>query len=100
MEILIFKKSDLIQFKKELLSDFESLLSKTVQERKQNQWVTEDEACKILDVSKSTIQNYRKKGVLPFSQYGSKIKYKSLDLQAFLERNYINNYLNNSKYEC
>ncbi|MDF1866872.1 MAG: helix-turn-helix domain-containing protein [Saprospiraceae bacterium] len=100
MQVELIQKSDLEQLKSELLFNFESLLKKTIKEKQEKQWITENEACKLLDVSKSTIQNYRKKGVIPFSQYGSKIKYKSTDLQAFLEKNYIKNYLNNSKHEC
>lgn len=100
MKLEIIQQNDLEQFKKELLTEVKFLLKEVIQEGIKKDWLTENEACKKLDVSKSTIQNYRKNGVLPFSQFGNKIKYKRTDLQAFLERNYIKNYLNQSNYEC
>jgi excisionase family DNA binding protein len=100
MELKIINQNDLEQFKKELLTEVKFLLKEVIQEGIKKDWLTEYEACKKLDVSKSTIQNYRRNGVLPFSQFGNKIKYKRIDLQAFLESHYININLNVSKYEC
>lgn len=51
-------------------------------------WLSESKAMQFLDVSKSTIQRYRKNGLLPFSQYANKIMYKNTDLNMFLESNY------------
>lgn len=51
-------------------------------------WYNELEAMQYLNVSKSTIQSYRKKGLIEFSQYANKIHYKLSDLDAFLESNY------------
>jgi hypothetical protein len=39
-------------------------------------WLTGDEICKLLRVSKRTLQNYRDKRVIPFSQVERKIYYK------------------------
>ena len=43
---------------------------------------------KYLEVSKSTIQRYRKEGLLDFSQYQNKIYFKREDILSFLESNY------------
>ena len=51
-------------------------------------WLDIQEACKVLNVSKRTLQTYRDTGVLPFSQIGSKIYYKAVDIQAHLEKHY------------
>lgn len=52
-------------------------------------WLDNQEVCLILKISKRTLQNYRDNGVLPFSQIGNKIYYKSSDIEKHLEKNYI-----------
>lgn len=51
-------------------------------------WLTTEEVSKLLKVSKRTLQNYRDEGKLGFSQIGSKIYYRSSDIDAFLEEHY------------
>ena len=52
------------------------------------QWLTIDQVCKILRISRRTCQSYRDKGILPFSQHESKILFKKADIEKFLEENY------------
>ena len=52
-------------------------------------WLTGDDLCKLLRVSKRTLQNYRDKRVIPFSQIGRKIYYKYSDIVDYLELHYI-----------
>jgi excisionase family DNA binding protein len=53
-----------------------------------DQWLTIDQACKTLSISRRTLQSYRDQGILPFSQYAGKIYFKISDIEAHLERNY------------
>ncbi|MHA1748711.1 MAG: helix-turn-helix domain-containing protein [Promethearchaeota archaeon] len=55
-------------------------------------WLTNQEAAKILDVTLRTLQNYRDKGILPFSQVGSKIYYKVADIKKHLEGHYVKSF--------
>lgn len=55
-------------------------------------WLTGDEICKLLRVSKRTLQNYRDKRVIPFSQIGRKIYYKYSDIVNYLELHYVKSY--------
>lgn len=55
-------------------------------------WLTGDEICKLLRVSKRTLQNYRDKRVIPFSQIGRKIYYKYTDITDYLELHYVKPY--------
>jgi|WetSurMetagenome_2_1015567.scaffolds.fasta_scaffold1705406_1 excisionase family DNA binding protein len=55
-------------------------------------WLTGDEICKLLRVSKRTLQNYRDKRVIPFSQIGRKIYYKYSDIVDYLELHYVKPY--------
>jgi hypothetical protein len=54
-----------------------------------DEWLDNEDVCKLLRVTKRTLQNYRDNFVLPFSQIGKKILYKASDVQFILEKNYI-----------
>ena len=53
-----------------------------------DEWLDSKEVCSQLRISSRTIQNYRDRGIIPYSQFGSKIYYKRSDIQAHLEKNY------------
>lgn len=55
-------------------------------------WLTGDEICKLLRVSKRTLQTYRDNRVIPFSQIGRKIYYKYTDITNYLELHYVKSY--------
>jgi excisionase family DNA binding protein len=71
----------------------ESLQNQQLEDQLTNQtnrhWLTGDEICKLLRVSKRTLQNYRDNRVIPFSQIGRKIYYKYSDIVDYLELHYI-----------
>ncbi|MDV7052860.1 helix-turn-helix domain-containing protein [Bacteroides ovatus] len=48
-----------------------------------------EQVCKILHVSKRTLQSYRNDGFLPYIQLPGKVIYKESDIQNLLEENYI-----------
>ena len=52
-------------------------------------WLTSEEVCHILSISKRTLQSYRDRGVLPYAQIGRKIYYKSSDIDEHLDAHYI-----------
>lgn len=54
-----------------------------------SEWLTSEEARKILAVSAKTWQLYRDKRIIPFSQFGRKIYVKRTDLEAFMEEHKI-----------
>jgi len=51
-------------------------------------WLDNDAARKVLNVSSRTLQNYRDQGIISFSQFGSKIYYRAIDIQKHLEKHY------------
>jgi excisionase family DNA binding protein len=55
-----------------------------------NRWLTPDEACSLLKVSKRTLQTYRDKGLLNFSKVQGRVFIKVSDIEKMLERNYFN----------
>lgn len=51
-------------------------------------YIDNKEFCKVLRISSRTAQNYRDSGRIGFSQIGSKILYKVVDVRAFIDVNY------------
>jgi len=51
-------------------------------------WVDNADACRILNVSTRSLQNYRDKRILPYSALSGKIYYKASDIEAVLNQNY------------
>jgi excisionase family DNA binding protein len=52
-------------------------------------WLTIDEVCYILGISKRSCQSFRDRRILPFYQVGRKIFFKINDVDEFLERHHI-----------
>lgn len=44
-------------------------------------WLDNQEVCELLKISKRTLQTYREKGLLPFSQIGHKMYYRPQDVE-------------------
>lgn len=58
-------------------------------QEKHKLWLDNQDAMKLLKVSKRTLQNWRDQGLIGFCQIGSKIYYNRKDVDAFLE-NHLN----------
>jgi len=52
-------------------------------------WYVSDEVCKLINVSKRTLQKMRDNNTLKYRKAGRKIYYKASDIEAYLES--INN---------
>ena len=52
-----------------------------------DKWYVTEEVCKILNVSKRTLQNMRDNQTIKFRKAGKKIYYKASDIEAYLESN-------------
>ena len=56
---------------------------------KDDEWLSPEEARQILGVSPKTWQNYRDRGIIPFSQTGRKIYVLRSDLDNYLKSHRI-----------
>ena len=54
-------------------------------------WLDNQDVCRILNISKRTLQSYRDSGKLAFSQINHKIYYKPTDVETFLQKNLSKN---------
>jgi hypothetical protein len=74
----------------QLRQSIKSLLSRTAKLRPKQVneiWYNNEEACRLLGVSLRTLQTYRDKGLIPYSQVGHKCYYKIKDVECFMEKN-------------
>jgi hypothetical protein len=53
----------------------------------QEEWMDNQSVCRLLGISLRTLQNYRDKGLVPYSQTGHKCYYKVKDMERFMEQN-------------
>lgn len=51
-------------------------------------FLTGKEVCERLYISPRTLQDYRDKGIISYTQFAGKILYKASDLEKMLEENY------------
>ncbi len=89
MEAIIIKNKEFKEFV-ETLNELKKALEENKNTNLKGQWLDNEEVGNILKVSKRTLQTYRDRGILPYSQIGNKIYYKADDIQSHLENNYIN----------
>ena len=54
-------------------------------------YLSGQDVCEMLHISKRTLQQYRDDKILPFIQIGGKIIFKQSDILAALEQNYVTN---------
>ena len=57
--------------------------------KKNKKWISSEEVCHLLMISKRTLQSYRDRGILPFAQIGRKIYYKTSDIDDYLDQHYM-----------
>ena len=51
-------------------------------------FLTGKEVCELLYISSRTLQDYRDRRIIPYTQFAGKILYKASDLERMLEENY------------
>jgi len=66
----------------DLLAQIETLYTEP-----ENGWLDNQVVCQILNISKRSLQTFRDKGLIPYSQIGHKCFYRQEDVKEFLERN-------------
>lgn len=62
------------------------------------QWFDIAQTCKILNVCKKTLQNYRNRGIVTYTKFGSKIYFSSTSIEEHL-KNHSRNAFKKTKKE-
>ena len=71
-----------------LLASLEKLLSKQQPSVFNDELLTDKEVAHLLKVSRRTLQDYRTNGILPYTQVGGKILYRTSDIERTLMKEY------------
>ena len=84
MKYLIITETDWLSLRDEVLSLAECCMKAFGEESKHTEWLHNGDVCRLLGISKRTLQHYRDTRVLPFSQIGHKCYYKREDVERLL----------------
>jgi len=71
------------------LKEFMKWERSKLSERLAEEWIESQQAMAVLKIKKRALQNFRDKGVLPFSNVHGKCYYKAVDVEALLQSNYL-----------
>ncbi|MFO8066418.1 MAG: helix-turn-helix domain-containing protein [Bacteroidales bacterium] len=73
------------------LAKVEEILNKLLNEKPSpsRTWLNTAQAAKKLGVTPRTLQNYRDKDLIPYTQFGREIRYLESDLDQFLRDHYV-----------
>ena len=52
-------------------------------------WLTADDFCKALSITKRALQYYRSCGIIPYTAIGNKVVFREEDVRRLLEKNLI-----------
>jgi hypothetical protein len=96
MAATIITPEDLQNFKQELLTEIQQLLSQK-QAAPTRKWLKSNEVRRLLLVSPGTLQNLRVNGTLPFTKIGGVIFYDYDDIQKMIEGHKRNPHLIGNK---
>ena len=77
-------KSDLLDFKKEIITELNNLLTDKPQTSK---WLKSADVRKMLNISPGTLQNLRVSRVLPFTKIGGTVFYDYNDVMKVMQKN-------------
>jgi len=58
-------------------------------DRNNEKWLDKEVVCKLMQISKRSLQSYRDNGIIPFSQIGHKCYYKASDIEQFINKQQI-----------
>ena len=97
MGYFIITDSNWAKLRTEILSLAETCHKAFREQSRHTDWLHNGDVCKLLNISKRTLQHYRDTGVLPFSQIGHKCYNKREDVGRLLETKSVKSNTDKSK---
>ncbi|QHC86144.1 DNA-binding protein [Empedobacter brevis] len=92
MDILLNEAEEII-FHQEMISQLRNRIEEILKNYRPVMngeiYLSGEDLCRLLHISKRTLQQYRDDNILPFIQIGGKIIYKESDILKALEKNYV-----------
>lgn len=84
MNYYIIKETNWAKLRDEILSLAEYCYKAFGEKSKHTVWLYNGDVCRLLNISKRTLQHYRDTDVLSFTQIGHKCYYKREDVEVLL----------------
>ncbi len=81
----IITDSNWARLRDEILSLAETCHKAFGEQSRHTDWLHNGDVCRLLNISKRTLQHYRDTGVLPFAQIGHKCYYRREDVERLLQ---------------
>lgn len=85
MGYFIITDSNWARLRDEILALAETCHKAFGEQSRYTDWLHNGDVCRLLNISKRTMQHYRDTGVLPFAQIGHKCYYKREDVERLLQ---------------
>ena len=89
MEIVIIEKRTFEQMKQSFMNFAGQVKELCEAGLNKTEWLDNESVCKLLHISKRTLQSYRDNGIIPFSQIGHKCYYKASDIEQMISKQQI-----------
>ncbi len=88
MKVIMIEASALVEIFKQL-NEIKTGLELVCNEKSFSEnWLNNEDLCKLLKISRRTLQDYRNEGKISFSQINAKIYYKMADVQEMMSKHY------------
>ena len=85
MGYFIITDSNWARLRDEILNLAQTCHKAFGEQNRHTDWLHNGDVCRLLNISKRTLQHYRDTGVLPFSQIGHKCYYRREDVERLLQ---------------
>ena len=89
MEIVVIERKTFEQMTQSFESFVNQVKNLCGNNRNNENWLNNETVCKLLHISKRTLQSYRDNGTIPFSQIGHKCYYKASDIEQVINKQQI-----------
>lgn len=89
MEIIAIEKRTFEQMVQHLENFVRQVKNLCGSSHDSGKWMDNTEVCELFQISPRTLQSYRDKGVLSYSQIGRKCYYKTTDIEQLVSQSQI-----------
>ena len=88
MNYYIITETNWAKLRDEILSLAECCHKAFGEKSKHTDWLHNGDVCRLLNISKRTLQDYRDRRIIPYTQFAGKILYRLSDINQLLQKNY------------
>lgn len=89
MDIVAIESKTFEQMKERFEDFFRQIKNLCGDNQNKEKWFGNDDVCRLLQISKRTLQSYRNNGILPYSQIGRKCYYRVSNIENLVSESQI-----------